>query len=475
MSLLQILIFGLFSMAVGCLPPARWRVWVLLAGSLLSVYWLQPSIPIRALDFWLPSASIGVTLLIWAITVPKDRLNLRSNQAAFALIAVLVLMISMTRYSGNFCCLTPSRPPQIVTVLIVIALTAGLLYLVYRAGVTSRRMAAIAVLLIIGLFFLLKYSPLSQSASAILRRLSGQDASLASSFDLAWLGFSYLAFRLLHVIRDYQSGKLPAYTAGEFLTYALFYSSLTAGPIDRSQRFIQNDLRSTVTVTTSGRLRGLERILFGIFKKFVLADTLALIALNQQIAMQTHSSFWMWVFLYAYALRLYFDFAGYTDIALGLALLVGIQLPENFNRPYLKTNLTAFWNSWHITLAGWFRAYVFNPLTRALRISPRRFPVWSIILIGQIATMSLIGLWHGISWSFAIWGLWHALGLFIHNRWSDWMHPRMAGVGANRNLNLGLSLGGWFITFQFVCLGWVWFALPDPSAALQVFRVLFGL
>ncbi len=109
-------------------------------------------------------------------------------------------------------------------------------------------------------------------------------------------------------------------------------------------------------------LAGLTRILTGCLKKFVLADSLALFALNPQNAVQTASAAWMWLLLLAYALRIYFDFAGYTDIALGLARLVGLQLPENFDRPYLKQNLTAFWNSWHITLSQWFRTLRLLPV-----------------------------------------------------------------------------------------------------------------
>jgi D-alanyl-lipoteichoic acid acyltransferase DltB (MBOAT superfamily) len=211
-----------------------------------------------------------------------------------------------------------------------------------------------------------------------------------------------------------------------------------------------------------------------VFKKFALADSLALIALNPQNAAQASSGPWLWVLLYAYALRLYLDFSGYTDIAIGLGRLMGIQLPENFTAPYLKTNLTGFWNSWHMTLANWFRAYFFNPVTRALR-SGRSLPLWAILLIGQLGTMLLIGLWHGITVNFAIWGLWHGAGLFAHNRWSDWIRPRLPGPGEEPRLGWALALGGWFLTFHYVVLGWIWFVIPEPGAALRFFERLFGL
>ena len=144
---------------------------------------------------------------------------------------------------------------------------------------------------------------------------------------------------------------------------------------------------------------------------------------------------WMWLFLYAYSFRIYFDFSGYTDIAIGMGRLLGVRLPENFAAPYLKSNIALFWNSWHMTLTQWFRSYVFNPLTRGLRSASTPPPMWLIILVTQASTMVLIGLWHGITWSFAAWGMWHALGLFIHNRWVSltanrlpvWAHDRPEG------------------------------------------------
>jgi D-alanyl-lipoteichoic acid acyltransferase DltB (MBOAT superfamily) len=125
-------------------------------------------------------------------------------------------------------------------------------------------------------------------------------------------------------------------------------------------------------------------------------------------------------------------------------------------------------------LAQWFRAYYFNPVTRFLRSRPYKIPVWLIILISQVSTMFLIGIWHGITWNFAIWGLWHGAGLFINNRWTDWMRPRFTSQGNPNWINYFLHFGNWFITFNFVALGWVWFALPSPEQSLEVFRKLFG-
>jgi alginate O-acetyltransferase complex protein AlgI len=301
--------------------------------------------------------------------------------------------------------------------------------------------------------------------------MTGQSTALASSLDIRWLGFSYLAFRLIHVLRDRMTGRLPDCTLKEFVVYAVFFPAFLSGPIDRMERF-REDLRRPFALGTADLYEGGRRIVWGVFQKFALADLLALLALNATNATQISGAGWLWIALYAFAFRLYFDFAGYTNIAIGLGTWIGFSLPENFHRPYGQPNLTAFWNSWHITLAQWFRAYFFNPLTRAMRSRWRTLPVPLIILLGQTATMGLIGLWHGITWNFLIWGLWHGVGLFLHSRWVEitrgWKPPEPPVLA---------RLWKWtgvFITFQYVVIGWVWFALPSMVLSLRVIAKLFG-
>jgi alginate O-acetyltransferase complex protein AlgI len=292
--------------------------------------------------------------------------------------------------------------------------------------------------------------------------------------DIHWLGFSFLAFRLLLTLRDRVSGKLPTLTLQEYLIYSIFFPAFSAGPIDRVQRFVQN-LHQPFRLSMEQTLLGGKRILIGIFSKFVLADGLALIALNSYNAGQVNSTGWLWILLYAYAFRIFFDFSGYTDIAIGMGYFVGIQLPENFDRPYLKQNLTLFWNSWHMTLAGWFRAYYFNPLTRKLRTQAGNLPLPLIIFIGQMSTFILIGLWHGITWNFAIWGAWHGLGLFIHNRWTNAIRSKVSGLESRPGLKRFVGAGSTFLTFNYVSLGWVWFVLSSPQQSWNTLLRLFGM
>lgn len=371
------------------------------------------------------------------------------------------------------CCLTPTLPPELWQIAIALMLTTVLVILIAYRTAPRIRLAFIAASLILGLFAVLKIEPLATLVSGSLRSINGQSTSLASALDLRWLGFSYVAFRLVHALRDRMTGRLSDYTLAEFVIYIIFFPSLTAGPIDRIQRFIQ-DLRKPFHLDGETILKGGSRVMRGIFSKYVLADSLAIIALNDMNAAQTSSPGWLWILLYAYALRIYFDFSGYTDIAIGMGNWLGFNLPENFNRPYLKPNLTQFWNSWHITLAQWFRAYYFNPLTRSLRTSPRQIPMPLIILIGQTSTMLLIGLWHGVSWNFAIWGLWHGIGLFIHNRWSEFIRPRFNANHTNTWLVRSLDIISVFLTFNYVALGWVWFALLQPNQSWLILLRMLG-
>ncbi|MFZ6027730.1 MAG: MBOAT family O-acyltransferase [Chloroflexota bacterium] len=483
MSLAYILILIGAALLIGLFRRARG--WWMLAASVLALYWLQPPTTIRYLDFWLPTATLGLSVLGWAVTAPAetqkqprtfafDRNLLRDeNLLAAAGVIALVLSIAGLRYIDALCCLTPNRPPVFGQVAVVLAVLSLGAFALWRSRRPEAWLTAVTVLLLV-LFAVLKSEPLGAWAAAGLRTLGGQDRALAAAAELRWLGFSFVAFRLIHTLRDRAAGRLPALTLREYVTFAIFFPALPAGPLDRAQRFAR-DLHTPFTLGPDTVLSGGKRIVWGLFKKFALADTLALIALSAANAGQVQAAAWAWVLLYAYALRIYLDFSGYTDVAIGTAQLMGVALPENFERPYLKSNLTAFWNSWHISLAQWFRAYWFNPLTRTLRGSTRPISLAAIIFSAQVTTMLLIGLWHGITWNFAIWGLWHGLGLFVHNRWSELLKGRTAAIDERPRLQRALAAVGTLLTFHYVTLGWVWFALPETGMALDMFaKLLMG-
>jgi D-alanyl-lipoteichoic acid acyltransferase DltB (MBOAT superfamily) len=472
MGLIQISVSILASFLIGVLARGTLRMYLLLAVSVFAIYWFQPLLPLRSFDFWLPSLSLALVILTWLITAQPGAWRIRQNMIGFLIIIGSVTFVDLSRYFLPEPVLTATTPPQLIQYFVFI-LIAGLILL---AGTWASQRSALVItgtiILLIILLVILKTPALSLGTSIFFRSLANRSVENASFTDLRWLGFSYIAFRLIHVLRD-KSRALPELSLPEFATYVVFFPSLAAGPIDRAERFAQ-DLRNDFALSQDETLLAGQRIFLGLFKKFVVADALALIALNNSLATQVRTTGWMWIIVYAYALQIYFDFSGYTDIAIGIARLVGIKLPENFAAPYTRPNLTQFWNSWHMTLTQWFRSYFFNPFNRWMR-GFKRMPAWILILIGQVATMLLIGLWHGITFNFILWGLWHGVGLFGQNRWSDFIRRRFPDLGQNPHLQPVLQISGILLTFHFVALGWVFFALSEPSLSLTVFRKLFNL
>jgi D-alanyl-lipoteichoic acid acyltransferase DltB (MBOAT superfamily) len=469
MTLAYILIFMAIAAVLGLGMRERARLPLLLAVSALAVYALQPALPVRGLDFWLPTATLGLTVLGWILTTPNGQRSWHENCLPAVILGGIVLGLGLTRLFDVSLPLTASRPPRTLQIIIVLSIMVLVVFLLGHITKFGWLLLNTGFVLIVLLFFVLKVPALTEWVSRVLRTWNGQSPALASALDLRWMGFSYIAFRLLHTLRDRQSGRLPVVSLAEYVVYVIFFPALAAGPIDRIERFI-GDLRRPLALTSEDVGKAGKRLIIGLFKKFVIADTLALVALNGANAMQVSTAGWAWVLLYAYAFQIYFDFSGYTDIAIGLGELLGIRLPENFKAPYLKANLTQFWNNWHITLTQWFRAYFFNPVTRALR-SGRKISIPGIVLITQISTMVLIGLWHGATWNFIMWGLWHGLGLFIHNRWSEWTKARFTTLPIS--WQKGLNIGGVLLTFHYVTLSWVFFALPLPAVSLHFLTVLF--
>jgi alginate O-acetyltransferase complex protein AlgI len=473
MGLFQIGASILTALLIGALTRGTRRTYLLLAFSVLAIYWFQPALPLRSFDFWLPSLSLVLTVLTWLITSSPDLWRSRQNLIGLSIIVGLATLIVLSRYLLPDPVVTATTPPQFIQYLLFIAIVT---LIVSFLAFFSRRSAwtlPFVIILIITILVILKSPTLSLQTSIFLRSLANRSIENAAFSDLRWLGFSYIAFRLIHVLRDKQMGRLPELSLPEFATYVVFFPALAAGPIDRTEHFAK-DLRQDFSLAQDETLLAGQRIFLGLFKKFVIADTLALIALNDTLAIQVRTAGWMWIIVYAYALQIYFDFSGYTDIAIGTARLAGIRLPENFAAPYSKPNLTQFWNSWHMTLTQWFRSYFFNPFNRWIR-GFKNIPSWIMILIGQVATMLLIGLWHGITFNFIFWGLWHGVGLFVQNRWSDFVRSHYPNLGQNTRLQQVLQIGGILLTFHFVALGWVFFALSDPALSWQVFLALSGV
>jgi alginate O-acetyltransferase complex protein AlgI len=477
-TVLQIAALAVVAAGIGRLAAGRQLA--ILGVSALAVYWLQPAQSPPSLQFWIPTATLGISVLVWALTAPLEARGWKQNWPAALVLAAVILLADLNRYF-KFDSIYLVDTPRLRYVLAgVVAIFAIALLLAYRRHPAST-LYILAFAGIVLILIVLKTAFVSAAVLDLLRRSTGAAAapahaaspSLLPTIGIQWLGYSYLAFRLMHTLLDRRSGRLPALTLSEFAGYVLFFPAFTAGPIDRAERFVR-ELRSPLPMPGDAWVQAGGRILVGLFKKFVIADTLAVISISEGLAPHVRTWGWLWLFLYAYAFRLFLDFSGYTDVAIGMGRLMGVQLPENFTAPYLKPNLTLFWNSWHITLTQWFRSYFFNPVVRLLRTSTRWLPAWVVILAAQIGTMVLIGLWHGVAWSFATWGLWHGAGLFIHNRWVALTTNRMPAWAQSSPGERVLRFAGVLLTFNFVAVGWLFFSFSSPVAAWHTLLRLFG-
>lgn len=503
-----ILVIALAAVVVSIIP-GRWRGWAILLSSVVGVFWLQAPLAPRWADFLLPSATVALGVAGWWLSrqhrqaflspapipdedngpidstrFPEPRVYVQDDWLTLLVVMTVILGMSLFRYVGPELRLTASRPPSPLFVAVT-ALEVGLLFMALALilrRLTHRVVLNGGIAAILVLFVIAKWDPATTVVAGWWRGLNEQSVSLAAPTDLAWLGFAYVTVRIIHTIRDRRMMILPDLPLSAYLSYILFTPSFVAGPIDRVQRFALDYWALTAMRGFDPARWGLGfwRIGQGLFKKFVVADVLAQgMSLTPALAEQTQNTAVLWLLLFGYGLRIYFDFGGYTDIAIGLGILFGIRLPENFNRPYTRSNLTTFWQSWHMSLSNWARFYIFTPLSRFLlrRRKPGATPLLTpttIVLFSHLATMIAIGLWHDINWNFFIWGAWHGVGLFVHKQWSDrtrkW-YRRLQERPWPRRL---WATTGWALTVLFVMLGWVWFLLPTPQMALQTFAGLFG-
>lgn len=429
----------------------------LLFVSVAALYAMQPER--SALAAALPALTILLVVGVWWLVTQRPTLSdlrLLALLGILAVLGALVVLPADMMISGRLAVLGPFALVGIGALGVRAALDGA-------DEAARRRLALGFIALIVILFAILKTPFLKSAASGALH--------LPIAWD--WLGFSYIAFRLLHVLLDYRIGRLQTTSLRDFALYMIFFPAIPAGPIARLEQFTK-ELSANARLDSARLLDGGTRIGIGLFKKFALADTLVYAALNEQFAAQNTSALAMWLALYAFAFRLYFDFSGYVDIAIGIGRLAGINLPENFANPYASRNIQQFWNSWHITLSMWFRTYFFLPFSRFLMATPLRASRLLTVLVAQVATMVLIGLWHGVSLNFVLWGAWNGIGLWLHRTLSERLRVWDAFVNARPALAWLVRSGSVLVTFHYVAIGWVFFALADPNLIGRALATLVG-
>ena len=288
---------------------------------------------------------------------------------------------------------------------------------------------------------------------------------------LSLLGVSYFSFKAIQVIVDSLNGSVARFDALTYFNFITFFPAFISGPISRYNQFAEQlsaDKRGTIRVDLK---LGAERIVHGLFKKFVLVQLFFPYAIVSQATPLAQQSTWQILLgLYAYALYLYFDFSGYSDMAIGAARLIGIELPENFNWPFLQKNIREFWGSWHMSLTSWLVDYVYWPIVRKLR-NLQYFRVRPVLLsiVGMNATFVAVGAWHGEALNFILWGVYHGIGISAVNVYQR-QKRRIRNKRVQRYFASRMSqVVGIISTFHFFIFGLALFALN-----MEKLRILFS-
>jgi alginate O-acetyltransferase complex protein AlgI len=319
----------------------------------------------------------------------------------------------------------------------------------YAVGIGALRLprvspSTVLVVLLVGCLGFYKYSEfLLENALALLEaaRVAVPAWMMSWNSPAAPLGISFFTFEFLHYLYEVRvRGREPVRNPVHFGVFAIFFPSLAAGPIKRFPDFVPQ-LAELRNPRAKEAWQGAQRVIRGLFKKICIADLL--VAYIEVLETFPYNAPLVASLAVMQGLRIYYDFAGYTDIAIGLGRMLNLRLPENFDRPYGVDSLREFWRRWHMSLSYWIRDYIYIPLggNRAHRA------------VNLLVAMALCGLWHGASWNFAIWGLYHGLGLVVETGVQRTWPQLFAG-------RTPLRLVRWAVCYTFVMYGWLLFFYP---------------
>jgi len=284
------------------------------------------------------------------------------------------------------------------------------------------------------------------------------------------LGISFFTFQQIAYLVDVMRGVKVERDIVSYTLFVSFFPHLIAGPLVHHAEMIPQFKRGRTGRSAVLAARGLAIFAAGLFKKVVIADNLAQFVSPVFAHLDAGGGVttpWAWLATLAYTLQIYFDFSGYSDMAIGLALLFGIRLPVNFRSPYKAASIIEFWRRWHITLSRFLRDYLYIPLGGNRLGEGRRY-------FNLMLTMLLGGLWHGAGWNFLIWGGLHGLYLCANHLWQAWRLARTKVAATKASANGFTTVLSWAITFFAVVIAWVFFRARTADGAWQMLGGLFG-
>lgn len=347
-------------------------------------------------------------------------------------------------------------PATFVGVWAIVAIVAAMLTLALVLRLVAKGRHALLFTLAGGGLLLVAFIFHKLPELSLKLGVEASDFFRSGSLVLRALGFSYLSLRAIEVSRAVVEGRHDPPSIDRLINYLLPFHMLAAGPIQAYDDFAEQEPVPS-RLKFNDALGATERIVSGLFKKFVLAyllDAIFLTGFNV-------GGWYFFVEVQLFFLWLYLDFSAYSDIAVGIGRLIGVDTPENFNRPYLARNLVDFWERWHISLSLFIRRNIFIPVQVML---VRRFGTAHSLFFGSVAfTLSFIlcGLWHQISLVFFLWGSMHALGLVIASNYRYWLTRKLGAGGMNRYLeNRWIRAAAVFVTYEYVAFSLVVIAFP---------------
>jgi alginate O-acetyltransferase complex protein AlgI len=322
-----------------------------------------------------------------------------------------------------------------------------------RSSVTRKWLVALSISVNLGILGYFKYAAFLLDTATDVTHWLGWSVPIPQVKAFLPLGISFYTFEAISYVVDVYRGRTkPVRNPLDYALYILFFPHLVAGPIVRPYEFLPQ-LERPKRFDWPRFQAGVQLFLIGLLKKIVIADQVALVIDPVFKSPGEFNSAALWLAVLGYAVQIYGDFSGYTDMALGLAHTLGFKLPNNFNAPYLASSPADFWRRWHISLSRWLRDYLYIPLG-----GNRKGPVRT--MVNLFVTMLLGGLWHGANWTFVVWGAYHGTLLTIQRLIpKNWAHPALRPATT-------------LMTFLLVCVGWVLFRAQTFADAITILRGL---
>jgi alginate O-acetyltransferase complex protein AlgI len=381
------------------------------------------------------------------------------------------------------------RPVNVLIIAPSIVINFATAWVLLRLNESKRSTNASKAVLLLGILFnvvFLGYFKYTDFVSSVINDAFG--TNLVLKHIILPLGLSFITFQKIAFLIDVQAGRVKYFTFQDYCTFVLFFPQLVAGPIVHYREMMPQFHGASCRFNKEDVAVGLTLLSFGLFKKVVLADKIATFVtpIYDHAAAAGGTSFLpAWMAAVGFTLQIYFDFSGYTDMALGLGRFFGIRLPQNFDSPLQASSIVDFWLRWHMTLTRFLTAYIYNPLVLWLtrRRLAKGLPGFGgrnttvgafvqLLMFPTLITMFISGVWHGAGYGFIVWGLLHGLYLTINHAW------RLAALRLwpnRQSYARFMAPTGWILTFISVAVAMVFFRSPTLTSALDVMRGILGL